>query len=779
MELWYSKAASSWEEALPLGNGRIGAMVWSGEALEKISLNEDSLWSGYPQDHNIPGADEAFFKAQSLAQEGKYRESQALVEEGMLGHFTQSYLPLGDLLLDFGAKDASEYRRSLCLDTAVSRVSFKIGDATFYRESFVSYPDQALVIRISADKPGAVSFSARFDSKLRYSVAALESLLVLDGIAPSEARPSYVDSDDPIIYEEDPAKKGMRFMALADFDAVGGKVWAEGESIRVGEADSIVIRLCARTSFNGPFSQPYTDGAPYEDNCKTDLQNALKIGYDELFKRHVVDYSEMFKRVELYLGLGREELPLPERLADWESAEHDPALFALLFQYGRYLLISSSRPGTSPANLQGIWNEHLRAPWSANYTININTQMNYWPAEAANLSDCHEPLLDFLETLRKTGAESAKIFYKAGGFVAHHNSDIWGLSSPVGEGKKGAACYGFFPLAAGWLSAHAFDHYLYAQDKDYLKSKAWPILKEAAMFFLDSLAEDQGTLSFVPCTSPENSFRLDGDSLAVSKTSTMATAIIRETLSNALKAAEILNEDKDFRDRLNQAISRLPSYAIGSRGELLEWSEELEEVEPDHRHTSHLYPLYPGREITPGKTPDLAAACRRTLDLRGDESTGWALAWRINLFARLRDAERSYSFLRKLLRPVGGTGINYHNSGGCYPNLFAAHPPFQIDANFGACAGIAEMLLQSDENEITLLPALPKALNTGFVKGLRARGGIGVSIYFKDGYLESAELLLNSNLPAKTVSLRYLSESAQAELQPGIIYKFKSESTEF
>ena len=780
-ELWYDKPASFWEEALPLGNGRIGAMVWSGAALERISLNEESLWSGYQQDHNIHGAAEHYNAARDLAMAGKYLESQEIIERRVLGHYTQCYLPFGELQLHFAASgDMTNYRRALDLEKAVSTMTYAQNGVIYTRESFVSAEDQAYVMRLSADKPGCISFNANFTCQLRAYATANGNRLVLDGIAPSEGRPSYLQSDDPIVYEEELEKRGMRFTALADFQAEGGAVYSEGGMVYIKNADSVVIRLCMRTSFNGPFKHPYLEGTAYAENCRKDLSAALESNYQNLYARHIADYQKLYKRVEIDFGpgpgpsLGSNDIPLPQRLENWDTSENDPALFALLFQYGRYLLIASSRPGTLPTNLQGIWNQHLRAPWSSNYTININTEMNYWPAEEVNLPECHLPLLDYLETLRATGAKTAREHYGARGFVVHHNTDIWGLSNPVGEGGKGTSVYAFWPLSAGWLSSHAFEHYAFTQDKDFLAQKCWPVIRDAARFFMDVLTEDEnGALVFAPSTSPENQFVFEGKKCPVSKTTTMTTAIVKETLHNAIRCCDILNIEPSFRTEAASIIERLPEYKIGSRGELLEWSEELPEAEPTHRHNSHLYPLYPGHEIDPDSTPELAGACRRTLDLRGDESTGWALAWRINLWARLRESERAFTLLKKQVRPADRSRTVYTRGGGCYPNLFGAHPPFQIDSNFGACAGIAELLLQSRDNWIALLPALPKAFEDGSVKGLRARGGITVDIIFAGGAVKEAALTLDAGLPPRSIQLQYNNHKSNIPLIPGKTAKIR------
>lgn len=766
MQLWYDLPAGYWEEALPIGNGRIGAMVWSGVNREKISLNEDSLWSGYPADHNIQGAAPYYREVRQLALDGRYQEAEVCVAEHLLGKFTQSYLPLGDLLLDMHQHEgeAEQYCRTLSLNEACSTLGYTLNGVSYTREAFVSAPDQLFVMQLSADQPGQISFTASFASQLKTEVSVQDGRMILDGLAPSQVDPSYVQSEHPVIYEEAPEKKGMRFRAIATFELDGGSIVMNESEIEVKAANRVVIRIAAQTSFNGPFRQPFLDGKPYAELCQKDLE--AKGSYSELKARHIADYQQYFNRVTLDVGKGMTHLPIPERLKNWEK-DGDPELYALLFQFGRYLIISASRPGTQPTNLQGIWNQHLRAPWSSNFTININTEMNYWPVEAVGLPEFHEPLFDLMNTLRRTGEKTARVYYDANGFVAHHNTDIWGLSNPVGDNNKDLAVCSFWPMSAGWLSAHAYEHYLFGRDQSFLRETGYPIIRDAARFYLDVLTEDaDGTLIFAPSSSPENRYVKDGFHGGIAKTATMTTAIIRETLSNAVSCCKILDIDADFCKEAEQALTRLPEYQIGSRGELLEWSEELEESEPLHRHNSHLYPLYPGHEITPEKTPDLAAACRRTLELRGDESTGWALAWRINLWARLHDGERAYKVMQKQLRPIDGNITDYSGGGGCYPNMFGGHPPFQIDSNYGVCAGMAELLLQSDVHTLELLPALPKAFATGSVKGLRARGGIDTDISFKDGRLQTAELSLKAG-ETYAVTVHYAGKTHEITLRAG------------
>jgi len=751
--LWYDKEAQIWEEALPLGNGRIAAMVYSGVNVEKLSLNDDTLWSGYPQDHNILDGAKHYKIAQNLALQGRYDEAQKHIEAHLLSKNTERYLPMGDLVLEMEAYDAKAiaYRRELDLENATHVLTYVKNDIEFKRESFISTPDQVLVMRLTTNTPGTLSITAKFECQLHHKITTGQNTLTIDGITEGYNEP-------------DPKKQGIKFAAIASFAITNGTINQDDSTLCIKNATEIVIRLCCRTNFAGPFTPPSIANLPYMKHVKEDIRDASAIGFTMLKSRHIIDYQTLYNRVDISFGKSLSHLPTPKRLDGWNTPDEDPGLFALLFQYGRYLMISGSRPGTQPLNLQGIWNPHFYAPWSSNYTTNINVEMNYWPAEVTNLSECHQPLISFIQNLRLTGAQTAKLHYGARGFTLHHNSDIWAMTTPV-EPVEGGARWAFWPLGAGWLSVHAFDHYQYNMDKDYLKTVAYPILKDATRFFLDILIEDEeGTLIFAPSTSPENDFVYAGGQYSVSKTTTMTTAIIRETLQNTITCCNILNTDPELTAEIKTALNRLPAYKIGSRGELLEWSEELPEHEPSHRHTSHLYPLYPGCEIAPN-TP-LATACARTLELRGEESTGWALAWRICLYARLQDKERAFSFLQKQVRPCEGW------RGGCYPNMFGSHPPFQIDSNFGATAGIAELLLQSPRpGVIHLIPALPKILSTGYVKGLRAKGGVTVSIIFVQGEIKKAELMLDNHLPANDFTIMYNRTEKTVRLNPGVVYE--------
>ena len=727
-KLFYPQPAKKWEEALPLGNGRIGAMVFGGIEIEQIALNDDTLWSGYPKDHNKDAA--ADYKlAQDYALAGDYPQAQKHIESKFLCHNSERYLPLGDLLLNFGYnhKAGTDYKRVLDLSTGVHTVS--TGDHR--RETFVSYPDQALVSRITG---GNISFDARFTCQLPHKSVAGHNRLMLTGQT---------------------EEKGIFFRVDCDFEVIGGTVSSVFDRITVSNATEVVIKLATSTSYTDPLTPPAPNPLPAPGMPTMD--------YAQLKDRHIADHQALYNKVDINFGTSLDHLPTEDRLANWQQDTPDPGIFALLFQYGRYLTIAGSRPGTTPLNLQGIWNPHLYAPWSSNYTININLEMNYWPTEATNLSDCHKPLMEHLKYLQINGQKTAKKMYDAQGFTAHHNTDLWAMTTPV-ETTPGGARWAFWPLGAGWLCRHAFEHFEYSQDMAFLQNTAYPIIKSAAEFFLDVLVPDPtseaGHLIFAPSTSPENDFSVDGKAYALSKTATMTTAIIKETLTNALTCGQLLDTDPDFQKTLADTIAKLPQYQIGSRGQLLEWSEDLPEHEPTHRHTSHLYPLFPGREIEAGTA--LAAACKTTLDLRGPESTGWALAWRICLYARLGETDLAYQFLQKQIRPC------LDAMGGCYPNMFGSHPPFQIDSNFGATAGICEMLLGSaTADTLHLLPALPQALGDGYVRGLRAKGGITVDIHFQAGQLKKADIMLDKHLSARDITIKYGTTQQAVTLQPG------------
>ncbi len=744
MKLWYEQPAQKWVEALPVGNGRLGAMVYGRTDTEILSLNEDTLWSGYPRDLNPENKRESFIEAMALAKNRRYHEAQSLVEAELTSGWSQSYLPLGDLMLKFG--DSNEilgYTRSLDIANAIATVTYISGGVRYKREVFASAPDNILVIKISSDTPGSISFTMGFESQLKSDISTQNDCLILKGEAPSYVEPSYSTAcENPILYAQRDEERGMRFAAMAKVVAVGGKTRATDTKMSVERADSAIILFNAHTSFAGYDIQPFVRGKAYEKMCIDGIEHATEKAYDDLLSDHIQDYQSYYNRVSLDLGENAAAaLPTDKRLYQFKNVQQDPSLYTLLFQYGRYLLISSSRVGTQPANLQGIWNCELRPPWSSNYTININTQMNYWPAFSCGLGELQLPLVELIKELSVNGRRTAQKVYGARGFTAHHNTDIWRLSSLVGNHWKGSAGFAYWNLSAGWLCRHLFDQYEYTLNKNYLRQEAYPIMRSAAEFFLDVLTRDsEGYLILCPSTSPENSFFYEGERCHVAATTTMSMTIIKELFHNCIKSCDILESDDEFSALLKDSLDQLYPYKIGSKGQLLEWCNEYEEEDPHHRHISHLYGLHPANDITIEETPELAQACNVSLNLRGDDGTGWSLGWKINQWARLFDGDRALKLLNRQLRVVQEEDTDYSTGGGTYINLFDAHPPFQIDGNFGAASGIAEMLLQSRDNRLFILPALPSSWQKGKVSGMRAKGCIRVNIAWSENHVE-AELL--------------------------------------
>lgn len=789
LKVWYKQPAQEWVEALPVGNGRLGAMIFGGVEEELIQLNEETLWSGRPVDLNpnpeavnyLPLVREALFKNEW----GKARD----LCHKMQGDYTQSYLPLADLKIKYAFEEdgkTAHYRRELDLGQAINKTIYTKGGVKYEREVFASAPQQLIVIRLSSDKKGKLSFSASLTSLLDSEMHCESDFLLMKGTAPVHVDPSYLNTPEPVVYVKN-GKKGMRFAVKMDIETKGGKVYIKNGEIHVSQADEAILKIAAATSFNGLDKDPQTQGKDEQLLVDTYLNNAKGKSYTAMRKEHIKDYQYYFDRVTFRLEEtgNSEDLDIKERLLAYRNGEKDLALEALYYQFNRYLLISCSRPGNVPANLQGIWNPLLRAPWSGNYTININAEMNYWPAEICNLSELHLPFLTHVRNLSENGKQTAKNFYRANGWSLSHNSDIWGQTNPVGNRGIGDPTWANWYMGSPWVSQHLFDHYRFTGDKHYLEKEAYPVMKGAALFCLDWLIEDgKGHLVTAPSTSPENNFIAeDGHSYSVSIATSMDMSLIWDLFTNLIEASEILDIDSDFRNLLLQKRSKLYPLQIGKKGNLQEWFRDYEDKDPHHRHVSHLFGLHPGRQITPFKTPALARACQKTLELRGDNGTGWSLAWKINFWARLLNGDHSYQLLRNLLKVVEGRGENY-DGGGSYVNLFCAHPPFQIDGNFGGLSGMTEMLIQSHNEEVHLLPALPSAWQNGQVKGLCARGGFVVDMDWKNGKLVKGKLyskldnacMLRTSSPIKVSGVKTVSEKQETEWGTYYVSRFETKA---
>ena len=723
-KLWYDKPAEEWTEALPIGNGRLGAMVFGGTANDRIQFNEDTLWAGGPRDYSHPGAAEHLPQIRRLLFEGKQREAETLAMEKFMSVPLRqvAYQAFGDLLLEFpGHEEAANYRRELDLDAAVVATQYEHDGVTFIREALASYPDQVIALRIRANRSAAINCNVQLTTTHEDAQTVAndsDATVTLTGhVGPYEFPRSGGKTVDGV----------LNFCAKLKARVLGGKTSAQDGVLKITGADEVCFYLAAATSYEG-----YGDtSGDTTAKCNAALDPLTKKAFEAVRRRHCQDHRRLYRRVSFDLGAtDTSDLPTDERIAKAEEGS-DPQLAALLFQYGRYLLIACSRPGTQPANLQGLWNDLLSPPWESKYTVNINTEMNYWPAEVCNLRECHEPLFDALEEVAQSGRRTAKVHYNARGWVLHHNFDLWRGTAPINNSN-----HGIWPVGGAWLCQHLWWHYQYQPDKAFLRDRAYPLLRDASLFFLDALVEDprndKGWLISGPSNSPENGGLVMGP--------TMDHQIIRSLLGWTIEASEILDVDADLRNEIADVRTRIAPNLIGQQGQLQEWLEDVDSPKNRHRHFSHMWGVFPGCEIDPQATPDLAAAALKSLQWRGDGPIGWSRAWQTHLYARFGDAETAHDRLVRMIARNSAPNL--------FDRIWEDRPrPFQIEANLGASSGIAEMLLQSHLGKVRLLPALPKAWPTGRIHGLRARGGLEVDLEWRDGDLQKA--VLRASTPGK------------------------------
>ncbi|XVE49269.1 hypothetical protein DITRI_Ditri01bG0069400 [Diplodiscus trichospermus] len=794
LKVTFSSPAKYWTDAIPIGNGRLGAMVWGGIASETLQLNEDTLWTGVPGNYTNPNAPAALSEVRKLVDNGEYAEATKAAVK-LSDNPSDVYQLLGDIKLEFDDSHIKytegTYHRELDLESATARVKYSVGDVEFTREHFVSNPDQVIVTKISGSKPGSLSFTVSLDSKLHHSSQANgQNQIIMQGSCPGKRIPPKVTANDN--------PKGIQFSAVLYLQiSQGGVVQSlDDKKLKVEGSDWAVLLLVASSSFDGPFTMPSDSRKDPTSESLNALKSIKTLSYSDLYARHLDDYQNLFHRVSLQLSKSsksnlkdgsvktkkvesstkksyfsnskNDAVSTAERVKSFQTDE-DPSFVELLFQYGRYLLISSSRPGTQVSNLQGIWNKDIEPAWDGAPHLNINLQMNYWPSLSCNLKECQEPLFDYISSLSINGSKTAKVNYEASGWVSHQVSDIWAKTSP----DKGEAVWALWPMGGAWLCTHLWEHFTYTMDKDFLKNKAYPLLESCTSFLLDWLIEGPGGyLETNPSTSPEHMFVApDGKPASVSYSSTMDIAIIQEVFSGIVSAAEVLGRKDDaLIGKVREAQTKLPPTKIARDGSIMEWALDFQDPDVHHRHLSHLFGLFPGHTITVENTSDLCKAAANTLFKRGEDGPGWSTTWKIALWARLHNNEHAYRMVKHLISLVDPT----HESdfeGGLYSNLFTAHPPFQIDANFGFSAAVAEMLVQSTTKDLYLLPALPRdKWANGCVKGLKARGGVTVNICWQEGDLE--EVGLWSKDQNSVQRLHYRGTMIKTKISSGKIYTF-------
>lgn len=744
--LRYDHPGRFFEESLVIGNGKMGAAWYGSPKRQRFSLNDITLWTGEPDTRKAPaGLPDSLRKVRRLLDADNFVAAEN-ANMALEGHYSENYQPLGTLYISHRDTAApSRYSRSLDISRAVASEEFSTGNYGVRTECFASSPDSVIVIRLTATGSKPLDFYASLTSLLPHKITAADRGLQSEGYAAYTSLPVYHGgARNGHKYD---AGRGTRFRTLLEVLPGDCRVSIQGDSLLINGGRQATLILTNATSFNGPFRNPATQGLDYRRNADSQMKKAMSRGYKSLLSRHTADYRKFYDRVKLDLGSTPDSLanlPTDRQLELYSDKKTpNPELEALYYNFGRYLLISSSRTPGIPANLQGLWNEKLLPPWSSNYTVNINLEENYWGAETGNLPELHKPLMEFLTFTAENGRRTARDFYGIeSGWCLGHNSDVWAMTNPVGE-QEGHPSWACWNMGGAWLATHIWEHYLFTQDKEELR-RMYPVLMGAARFCRDWLVEKDGVLMTYPSTSPENIF-LTPDKKAISTTygATSDLAIIRECMAAAINAADELGADKEEAKAMRATLARIAPYKIGKKGSLQEWWTDFDEYEPTHRHQSHLIGLYPGHHLSPEATPELARAALRTLELRGPKSTGWSTGWRVNLYARLLEPERAYTTYRMLLRlisPDGYKGKDARRGGGTYPNLLDAHSPFQIDGNFGGSAGVAEMLVQSAPGKITLLPALPEAWNQGSVSGLKARGGFTVSMTWKDGRVVKASV---------------------------------------